>query len=228
MPWNAPVTPHRRFELARVELARAKAIKGAAGCTLNDVVLGAVTGGLRTFLQTREVDIGGLVLKAMCPVSVRDDSERMALGNRVSAMIVNLPVGEPDPKDRLAYLRAHTREVKDSGQAVGADALISLTDYAPATLLSLGARLASAGRPVNLGITNVPGPQFPLYCMGARMIEAFPYVGIIDNQALMVAVLSYDGQLNFGLTGDREVLPDLAVLAESIEKAFTDLAGAVS
>ena len=228
MPWNAKISPHRRFEVARVELSVAKGIKDAAGCTLNDVVLGAVTGALRGFLEARGEPVDGLVLKAMCPVSVRDESERMKLGNRVSAMVVNLPVGEPDPRARLDYLREHTREVKDSGQAVGAEALIAMTDYAPPTLLSLGARLASVGRPVNLGITNVPGPQFPLYCVGARMIEAFPYVGIIDNQALMVAVLSYDGQLSFGLTSDREVLPDLDLLAELIEKAFTELAEATS
>ena len=228
MPWNAAVTPHRRFEMARVPLDVAKAVKNAAGCTLNDVVLAAVTGGLRIFLESRGLDVDGVTLKAMCPVSVRDDSERMALGNRVSAMIVELPVGEADPAARLAAIGTHTREVKESGMAVAAEALIGLGDYAPPTLLSLGARLASVGRPVNLGITNVPGPQIPLYCLGARMLEAFPYVGIIDNQGLMVAVLSYDGQLSFGLTSDRDLLPDLDVLAEGIEKSFTELMEKVS
>ena len=228
MPWNAPVSPHRRFEVARIDLDHAKAVKAAASCTLNDVVLASVTGGLRSFLQSRNEPVDGLVLRAMCPVSVRSDDERMTLGNRVSAMVVDLPVGEPDTRRRLEALREETRQVKESGQALGVEAIISLTEYAAPTLLSLGARLASVARPVNLGITNVPGPQIPLYCMGAKMVEAFPYVGIIDNQALMVGVLSYAGQLGFGITGDRDVLPDLHVLAEAVEKSFAELAEAVA
>jgi WS/DGAT/MGAT family acyltransferase len=227
MPWNVPVSPHRRFEVARVDLERAKAVKNAAGCTLNDVVLAAVTGALRSFLEARGEAVDDVVLRAMCPVSVRTDDERMTLGNRVSAMIVALPVGEPDPRRRLELLAAETAETKSSGQALGVEAIMSLSDYAAPTLLSIGARLASATRPVNLGITNVPGPPIPLYCMGAKMLEAFPYVGIIDNQALMVGVLSYGGQLGFGITGDRDVLSDLHLLAEGVEKGFTDLAEAV-
>jgi WS/DGAT/MGAT family acyltransferase len=223
-PWNVPISPHRRWETARVPLAQAKAIKDAAGTSLNDVVLAAVAGALRGFLEGREEPVDGLVLKAMIPVSVRDDSERMALGNRVSMMSADLPIGEPDALERLRLVHEHMEGVKASGEAVGADTLIQMTNYMPPTMLSLTARLIVRQRAVNLTITNIPGPQFPLYCQGARMLEAFPYVGIVDNQALTIAVLSYDGKLGFGITGDRDVLPDLRVIAEGIEAEFAALA----
>ena len=158
------------------------------------------------------------------PVSVRDESERMLLGNKVAGIVVDLPVGEQDPVVRLRAITAQTRALKDSQQAVGAEALISLAEYAPPTLLSLAARLLPRQRSLNLGVTNVPGPQFPLYCMGARMIEAFPYVGVFASVAVVIAVLSYDGRLGFGLIGDRDAVPDLAALAEGIDKAVVELA----
>lgn len=223
-PWNVPISPHRRWEVARVPLERAKAIKDAAGTSLNDVVLAGVATALRTFLEGREEPVDDLVLRAMVPVSVRDDTERMALGNRVSMMSADLPVGEPDPLERLRLVHEHMETVKASGEAVAADTLIQMTNYMPPTMLSLAARLIVRQRAVNLTITNIPGPQFPLYCQGARMLEAFPYVGIVDNQALTIAVLSYDGNLGFGITGDRDVLPDLRVIAEGIEDAFTEMA----
>jgi hypothetical protein len=159
----------------------------------------------------------------MVPVSVRGDSERMALGNRVSMVTSDLPVAEPDPRERLRFVHEHMQAMKESGVALGVETVMEMTNYLPPTTLAMTARFVVRQRAVNLTITNVPGPQFPLYCMGARMLEAFPYVGIIDGQALMVAVLSYDGELGFGLTGDRDVLPDLAVFAEGVEAAFADL-----
>lgn len=225
-PFNVKVGPHRRFEVARTDLERIKAIRAHLGGTVNDVVLSVVAGGLRTFLQHRGIDVEGMELTAMCPVSVRDDSERMQLGNRVSAMFAHLPVGIEDPAERLAAVSQQMEGLKESHQAVAADRLMSLVDYAPPTILNLAARAVFRQRNVNLVVTNVPGPQVPLYCMGARMLEAFPYVGIIDNAALVIGVLSYDGQVGFGLTTDRDVLPDLAVLAEAIEKSVSELAGA--
>jgi len=231
-PWNVPVTPHRRFEPARVDLDRAKALRRAAadrgadleGTTLNDVVLAACTGALRSFLLERGEDVPeGLVYRAMVPVSVRDVSEEMALGNRVSMMTADLPVGDPDPVERLRFVHAHMASRKDMGTAVGADALMELTGYAPPTLLGLASRLAVRAMPLNTVITNIPGPQVPLYCLGARMLEAFPYVCVVDGMALIIAVISYDGNLAFGLSGDRSAVSDLHVLAKAIEAGFAEL-----
>ncbi len=224
LPFNAPIGPHRRYELARAPLAEAKAAKDAHGATVNDVVLAGVAGGLRHYLEHRGVAVDDLTVRTLVPVSVRDDSERMKLGNRVSGMVAELPVGEADPRTRLRLVSEQLRELKGSGMAVGAELLTSLLEFAPSTLLALGARLVPLQRTVNLLVTNVPGPQVPLYCMGARMLEAFPYVGLTDNLGLVVAVVSYDGQLGFGLTGDRDLVPDLAVLAEGIEKSVRELA----
>ena len=231
-PWNVPVTPHRRFEPARIDLGRAKALRRAAAArgedlataTLNDVVLTACAGAMRTYLLERGDEVpDDLVYRAMVPVSVRDVSEEMALGNRVSMMTADLPVGEPDPLERLRFVHTHMASRKDMGQAVGADALMELSGYAPPTLLALGSRLAVRAMPLNTVITNIPGPQFPLYCMGARMLEAFPYVCVVDGMAMIIAVISYDGKLAFGLSGDRSAVPDLHVLAEGVESAFAEL-----
>ncbi len=235
-PWNVPITPHRRFEPARFDLERAKAVRRAAAAkgddltltTLNDVVLTACTGAMRTYLQARGDAIApDLVYRALVPVSVRDVSEQMALGNRVSAMTADLPVGEPDPLERLRFVHAHMASRKDMGTAVGADTLMELTGYAPPTLLALGSRLAVRAMPLNTVITNIPGPQFPLYCMGARMLEAFPYVSVVDGMAMIIAVISYDGRLAFGLSGDRSAVPDLHALADGVTAAFEELEAAL-
>jgi diacylglycerol O-acyltransferase / wax synthase len=235
-PWNERISPHRRFEVARVPFAQVKSIKDRAAdlavegerITVNDVVVAACAGALRGFLQSREEPVDDLVLRAMVPVSVRSEAERGALGNKVSMMTADLPVGEPSPTERLRAVHASIRSARESGQAVGAQTIISLLDYAPPTLVSMASRLTVRSRAVNLTITNVPGPQFPLYCAGARMLEAFPYVPIVDGQGLTIGIVSYDGQLAFGLTGDRDLLPDLAVLAEAVEKSFAELAEAVA
>jgi hypothetical protein len=139
-------------------------------------------------------------------------------------MFADLPVGTADPVARLRSIAEQMRAVKESEQAVSASLLVSAAEYASPTLLSLAARLLPFQRSISLGVTNIPGPQVPLYCMGARMLEAFPYVGVISSVALMVAILSYDGTLGFGLTGDRDAVPDLAALAEEIGKAMAELA----
>jgi diacylglycerol O-acyltransferase / wax synthase len=222
-PWNVPIGPHRRFRPGRVPLATARRIKEASGTTINDVVLAAVSAGLREFLLAREEPVEGLVLKAMVPVSVRSDEEHLVLGNRVSTVVADLPVGEADPRRRLVLVHENMRAMKESGLAMAADAIIRIQDYAPPTLVGAASRLIVRSHAVNLAITNVPGPQFPLYCMGARLLEAFPYVPIVRDMALTVAVVSYDGQLGFGITGDRDVLPDIDVVARGIERGFTEL-----
>jgi diacylglycerol O-acyltransferase len=224
MPFNHPIGPHRRFEMARASLETVKSVRRAFGCTINDVVLAAVTGGLRHFLVEADVNVQDLTLKAMIPVSVRAEEEQGTLGNRVAAMFAELPVGEADAGERVRTLHGQLDHLKGSGQAVGVDRMMGLLEFAPPTLLSLAARLLPYQRSMNLVITNVPGPQFPLYCMGARMLEAFPYVGIVDNLALVIGVVSYDGTLGFGLSSDRDLMPDLPVLAEGIEKSVAELA----
>ncbi len=236
MPWNKRVSPHRRWEEARVSLARVKAIKDAAtaaaltdgNCTVNDVVLAATTGALRNYLIERGHEVADdLIIKAMVPVSVRDDSQRYALGNRVSMLAAELPVGEDDSRQWLSRVHSMQAALKESGQSIGADRLIQMSQYVPPTVLGLASRALVRSRLVNLVVTNVPGPQFPLYCMGARVLEVFPYVGLAENLGLIVAVISYDGQMEFGITGDRELLPDLANLAGVLSKAFVELEEAV-
>ena len=228
LPFNVAVGPHRRFEVVRASLAEAKAAKRVLGGTVNDVVLAAVTGGLRHYLLMRGETVEDVQVRVMVPVSVRDESERLKLGNRVAAVFAELPVGEPDPAARLQAISAQMTELKESGRAMGAEAITAMADFAPPNLLALAARLVPRQRAVNLAVTNVPGPQFPLYCMGARMLDAFPYVGVVDNMALMIGVVSYDGQLGFGITGDREAIPDLEVVAEGIEKSFAELSAAIA
>jgi WS/DGAT/MGAT family acyltransferase len=225
---NQPVGRHRRFEPVRVSLADTKSIKSALGGTVNDVVLTVVAGGLRHLLISRGEAVDGVTFRAMVPVSVRDDTERMKLGNRVSAMFAPIPVGEADPVERLRLVRASMGNLKESQQAVGAEFLVSLSEYASPTLLGLAARLVQSQRLFNLVVTNVPGPQVPLYSMGARMLEAFPVVPLAGNQTVCIGILSYDGALNFGLLGDRENASDLAALAEGIEKAVDELKVAAS
>jgi WS/DGAT/MGAT family acyltransferase len=221
---NTPIGPQRRFGLVRLRLDQVKEVKNARGCTVNDVVLSLVTSGLRRLLLSRRERVDGLVLKAMVPVSVRDPSQRATWGNQVSMMAADLPVGEPDPLARLELIRARMADLKRSKQAVGADFWVQLGEYAPPTVLSLAGRAVARQRMVNLVVTNVPGPQFPLYLRGGRLLEAFPYVPIFAKNPIGVAVLSYDGQLNFGLTGDWDLIPDLDVLKHGIAEALTELA----
>jgi hypothetical protein len=147
----------------------------------------------------------------------------MQLGNRVSAMFVDLPVGEPDAVERLRRIRATTEDLKEREQAVGAAFLVDLTQFAAPTLLGLAARVAHRQPFFNLVITNVPGPQVPLYCMGARMLEAYPVVPLTHNLALGIAILSYCGQLHFGLYVDADAVADVAVLAAGLEDSFAEL-----
>ncbi len=220
---NGVVGRSRRFDGVRVSLDDVKAIRKSLGGTVNDVVLAGVAGGLRRLLESRGDALDGLVLKVLCPVSVRDESQRMQLGNRVSAMFVALEVGEPDPVARLRAVQAVTADLKERQQAVGAAFLVDLAQYAAPTLLGLAARVAHRQPFFNLVVTNVPGPQVPLYCMGARMVEAYPIVPLASNLTLGIAILSYCGQLHLGLFTDRDAFPDLPVLAGALEDAFAEL-----
>ncbi|HEU5302852.1 MAG TPA: wax ester/triacylglycerol synthase family O-acyltransferase [Acidimicrobiia bacterium] len=222
---NHPIVGRsRRFAEARVSLDDVKAVRRAFGGTVNDVVLTGVAGGLARLLDHRGELHPELVLKVFCPVSVRDETERMQLGNRVSAMFVPVAVGELDPLRRLAAVRESTQGLKEREQAVGAAALLGAAEWAAPTLLGLAARLVHHQPFVNLVCTNIPGPQEPLYCMGARMLEAFPMVPLARNLNLGVAILSYCGELHLGLLADRDQWGDLDVLVEGIDDAFAELA----
>jgi WS/DGAT/MGAT family acyltransferase len=220
---NTQVGPHRRFETVLVDLEELKRIKNSLGGTVNDVVLSVVSGGLRLLLKARGERIEDLELRAMVPVSVRADQDKGALGNQVASIWAPLPVSEADPVKRLHFVTSKMRDLKDSGQAVGAQLLTSLGEYAPPTILSQAARLVARQRAYNLVVTNVPGPQFPLYSLGREMKEVYPVVPLSGNTTIGIALLSYNGTVGFGILGDFDAAPDLAVLAEGIEKSIAEL-----
>jgi len=224
--FNVPVGRDRRFAGVKVPLDTVKDIRAATGGTVNDVLLAGVAGAMRARLLARGDDLPES-LRALCPVSVRDESEHLHLGNRVSVMFVELPVGEVDPAARLERIERQTHDLKEREQAVGAAFILDLGEYAAPTLLGLAARLVHRQPFVNLVVTNVPGPQVPLYCLGARMVEAYPMVPLSRNLSLGVAILSYCGVLHFGLLVDGDVWPDLDDLATDIEASFTALRQAV-
>jgi diacylglycerol O-acyltransferase / wax synthase len=227
-PLNVPIGSHRRYTWVDASVEEFKAVKNALGGTLNDVVLTAVTLALGRWLRGRGVATEGLVLKAMVPVSVRADAERGALGNRVAAMWAPLPVGLEDPTAVRAEVHAAMQGLKESGQAVGAQALTQLADFAPPTIMSQAARLQARQRYFNLVVTNVPGPQMPLYLLGRELLAIYPVVPLARNQALGVAIMSYNGRLGFGLLGDFDALPDLADVAGALRAAIADLGAAAA
>lgn len=215
-PFNVPIGPNRRFSMAEVPVSDAKAIKNAVGGTVNDVILASVAGALRRLLRRRGDPIRGLSLRALMPVSIRDESQRMALGNLVSVFLVDLPVGEHDPVRRLRAISRATTTLKSSHQAVAATALINSASWAPPTLHGLAARLLARQRLVNLVVSNVPGPQVPLYLDGARLLVAYPVLPLGPTTALSAAVTSLSGTLGFGFTGDWDALPDIDDLARDL------------
>ncbi len=227
-PYNVHIGPHRRFTWVRGDLKEFKAIKNSLGGTVNDVVLAVVAGALGRHMRLHGHDTDGVLLRAMVPVSVRADVERGALGNRVAAMWASLPVGMLDPVERLLEVSRSMEEVKESGQAVGAQVLTQLTGFAPPTIVDQAARLQARQRFFNLVVTNVPGPQFPLYMLGRELDAIFPMVPLAQNTALGIAIMSYNGQLNFGLVSDYDALPDVEALAEELRLSIEELAAAAS
>jgi WS/DGAT/MGAT family acyltransferase len=222
-PLNMEIGPHRRFTVVRNELADFKAVKNAFGGTVNDVVLSVVSGALRGWLRSRGVRTDGLELRALVPVSIRTGAERGALGNRIAAMRAPLPVYIEDPVARLAAVRRAMGELKQSKQAVGAEVLASMESFAPPTLLAQASRLNFSTRLFNLLVTNVPGPQFPLYLRGRELLDVFPVAFLPRNHALAIAIMSYNGGMDFGLLGDYDAMPDLETVADGIREAIGEL-----
>lgn len=228
-PWNVSIGAHRRWVSATVPLEQVRAVRSEHDATLNDVVLAACAGALRTFLDAHgdpggRCSADGAPLRAMVPVSVREDDEHgETLGNRISLILVELPVGLADRDDRLADVHEQTSRLKGSSMVDGAQTILELADGVP-PLAGVLTNVVSRRIPMNLVITNVPGPPIPLWMRGARMIEAYPYVEVIDGEGLTIAVVSYDDQLFFGITADREAMPDVDDLATAIVDEFAALA----
>jgi diacylglycerol O-acyltransferase / wax synthase len=222
---NGPIGPHRRWDWARARLGEVKQIREAHGGTVNDVVLAAITNGFRELLLSRGESVDGRVVRSLVPVSVRAEEARGTYNNKVSAMFAELPVELEDPVERLHSLHEQMQELKASGQAVAAERLTALGGFAPALLLALAGRLGSRvpQSSINTVTTNVPGPQQPLYLAGRRMLEAFPFVPLGGSVRVGVAIFSYDGGINFGVTGDRDTAADIGVLCEGIERGVADL-----
>jgi WS/DGAT/MGAT family acyltransferase len=217
------IGPDRRFTWVRASLADVKAIKNSLGGTVNDVVLTTVNGALRRHLLRRGFDVEGRTLKAFVPVSVRAEDQRGTLGNQVSGMIAPLPVHCEDPVASLRTIGEAMGQIKSSGQAVGAQVLTELSGFAPPNLIGQAARVSIRQRFINLVITNVPGPQFPLEMAGRELLDIFPMVPLGMNLGLGVAIVSYNGTLNFGLVGDFKIMDDLDELACDLTDALAEL-----
>ena len=224
---NVPIGPHRRYAVARVRLNDLKAIKNALGGTVNDVVLTVAAGGLRRLLAERGEELPEHGLRAMVPVNLRTADEGEQLGNRVSSLFVHLPVCEPDPVRRYLVTAGETAELKSGAMARGGAELIALSALAPPLLHSVLARSTAGARLFNLTITNVPGPTKPLYAFGAKLEEVLPLVPLAADHAVGIAVVSYDGKVFFGLSGDARALQDLDVLRAGIEDSIAELRGVV-
>jgi WS/DGAT/MGAT family acyltransferase len=222
-PLNVVVGPHRRFDWTAMRVADLKAVKNALGGTLNDVVLATVSGALRRFLRQRGVDPDRLKVRAMVPVSVRTQDERGALGNRVTQINAPIPVELADPAARLDAVRVTLAGLKESRQALGGEMLTAISEWTVPNLLVQAVRLAARIRPYNLVVTNVPGPQIPLYLQGALMRTAYPVVPLFENFALVVGLFSYNGGLYWGVNADWEELPDLHDFIVALEESFAEL-----
>jgi len=226
-PINRPIGPHRRQDWFTQPLADIKFVKNQLGGTINDVVLTTVAGGMRRFFKRRRVNIDNLEYKVAIPVNVRSASERGRLGNRVSAWLATLPIQERDPVVRMAQIHEVTRGLKDSKQALAADMFNQLVELTGSTLLlSLGVMLAGRLNPYNCIVTNVPGPNFPLYLLGSKMLEAYPQVPLFENQGLGIALFSYLDRICWGFNADYEILPDLHDLVEGLQAEFKELQAA--
>jgi diacylglycerol O-acyltransferase len=223
VPLNVEIGPHRRIRWVQNRLSDFKEVKNSLGGTVNDAVLAVVAGALRRWLQDRGVRPDGVELRALVPVSIRGEDERGALGNRIAAMRGPLPVYVDDPVERLQVVREGMGQLKESKQALGAEVIAGLNEFAPPTLLAQASRLNFSTRLFNLIVTNVPGPQFPLYLLGREMEEIVPIAFLPENHALAVAIMSYNGKVDFGLLADYDAMPDIDAFATHLEESLAEL-----
>jgi len=229
-PINGVVTPDRRVDWFSTPLDEVKEVKNLLGGTVNDAILATVTGGVRRFLlEQRDVDADTLYqtdFRVMAPVSVRSRDARMTQGNQVAMWLVPLPIGVEDPVKQHALIVEETNRLKKSNQALGAATLVDISAGAPSTLVSLGGRLAANVRPFNMTVTNVPGPQFPLYLYDAELLATYPLVPLWESHGVGIALFSYTGSVDWGLNGDWDLMPDIGEFAADLGEAFYDLLAA--
>jgi diacylglycerol O-acyltransferase len=220
-PLNGKLGPHRLFDWLTTPLEEMREVRRALDCTVNDLVLATVAGAVREYFIRRRIDTSELSFRVSAPVSVRREEDRGKMGNKVSSWILKLPIHEADPVRRLQAIHEVTQQLKDSEQALGVQMIMAAAEWAPSQLLSLGSQ-ATAG-PINMIVTNVPGPQVPLYMLGARLLEMYPQVPLLENTGLGVALFSYDGNIFWGFNADRALVPDVNVFSSMIKKSFEEL-----
>lgn len=223
VPLNVPIGSHRRFAWVRADLGDLKSIKNRLGGTVNDVVLTVVAGALRRWLGHRGVRTEGLELRGLVPVSIRAEEEHGDLGNKLVALRGPLPVYIEDPVKRLEAVKVEMGGVKESKQALGAEVITRFNDFSPPTLLAQASRLNFSTRLFNLIVTNVPGPQIPLYVLGRELENVFPVAFLPQNHALAIAIMSYNGGIDFGLLADYDAMADVDLIADAIEAEVADL-----
>ena len=229
-PLSAVLSEQRRFATVKTTLEDYRRVRRVHGGTVNDVVLATITGAIRGWLMTRAEPVGRS-FRAMVPMGVIDsDLEPTSLGSQVAGHLLSLPIGEPSPVVRLHQVSYALKAHKETGRAVAADRLAGIAGFAPTTFHALGNRVAAAQtrRGFHLVVTNVPGPQFPLYAAGASMLESYPVPPLLPGHAVSIGVTSYDAHVYFGLTGDRDAVPDLDVLAQCLVDALEELVDRVS
>lgn len=223
-PLNGRVGPNRRYGTLETPLAEVKEIKNNLGGTVNDAFLAVVAGGVRDYLtEVRSFDVGGVDFRAMAPVSVRAKDQRGQMGNQVAMWLVSLPIDQADPVERLVRVQEETQHLKKTNQALGAATIARVGSGAPQTLLSLASRLATSAMPFNMTVTNVPGPQFPIYLLGARMEAQYGLVPLWEGHGVGIALFSYDGSVFWGFNADYDLVSDLDLFIASVESSFKEL-----
>lgn len=223
-PLNGKLGPHRRFEWVSCQLDDLKAMRRGLGCSINDIVLTIVTGAVREYLLAKGVDLDATDFKVSTPVSVRKEEEKGQLGNRVSSWIIPIPIQEPDPRRQLEQIHELTEELKETNQAIGVEMMNQVQEWTPSVLLSLGAQAMSG--PINTIVTNVPGPQMPLYFHGARLRGLYPAVPLMQGMGLGIALTSYAGTMGIGFNCDPDVVPDVELFVSRFQQAFERVAEA--
>ncbi|HIF92340.1 MAG: wax ester/triacylglycerol synthase family O-acyltransferase [Myxococcales bacterium] len=223
-PLNGRVGPHRRFEWLSCRLDDLRSIRKGLGCSINDIVLTVVTGAVREYLIAKGIDVKVIDFKVSTPVSVRKEKAYGELGNDVSSWIIALPISLSNAKDQLDAIHEITEDLKATNQAIGVQMMTQIQEWTPSTLLSLGAQAMSG--PINTIVTNVPGPQFPLYFHGARLRAIYPAVPLMEGMGLGIALTSYAGTMGIGFNTDPDIISDLELFIRRFEQALEGIAEA--